>query len=77
MSVNYVVEIIRLNNVLMKENLVWEWTPLVPIQKKKLPDGKSKSVDYSNPQWNVMSSAVHPVSRSILFPLCTTYTICE
>ena len=24
----------KLNNVLMKENLVWEWTPLVLIQKK-------------------------------------------
>ena len=34
MSVSYVVEIIRLNNVLMKENLVWEWTPLALIQKK-------------------------------------------
>ena len=51
MSVSFVVEIIRLNNVLMKENLVWEWTPLVLDTKEKLPDGKSKSVDYSKPQW--------------------------
>ena len=33
MSVNYVVEIIRLNNVLMKENLFWGWTPLALTQK--------------------------------------------
>ena len=33
-SVNYVVEIRRLNNVLMKESLVWEWIPLVLTQKK-------------------------------------------
>ena len=50
MSVNYVVEIIKLNNVLMKESLVWEWIPLVLTQKKKIPDGKSKSVDCSKPQ---------------------------
>ena len=50
MSVSYVVETTSLNNVLMKENLVWEWIPLVLTQKKKLPDGKSKSVDYSKPQ---------------------------
>ena len=30
---DYVVEIIRLNNVLMKESLVWEWIPLVLTQK--------------------------------------------
>ena len=34
MSVNYVVETTKLNNVLMKENLVWEWIPLVLTQKK-------------------------------------------
>ena len=32
-SVNYVLEIIRLNNVLMKESLVWEWIPLALTQK--------------------------------------------
>ena len=34
----------------MKENSVWEWIPLVRTQRKKLPDGKSKSVDCSKPQ---------------------------
>ena len=34
MSVSFVMEIIELNNVLMKEKLVWEWTPLVLTQKK-------------------------------------------
>ena len=34
MNVNYVVETTKLNNVLMKENLVWEQIPLVLTQKK-------------------------------------------
>ena len=34
MNVNCVVETTKLNNVLMKENLVWEWIPLVLIQRK-------------------------------------------
>ena len=34
MNVNCVVETTRLNNVLMKESLVWEQIPLVLIQKK-------------------------------------------
>ena len=33
LSVNYVVEATKLNNVLMKESLVWEWIPLVLKQK--------------------------------------------
>ena len=51
MSVNYVVKIIRLNNVLMKESLVWEWDTTSSDTKEKLPDGKSKSVDCSKPYW--------------------------
>ena len=50
MSVNYVVEIIRLNSVLMKENLVLGMDTTSSDTKEKLPDGKSKSVDYSKPQ---------------------------
>ena len=34
MNVNCVVETTKLNNVLMKENLVWEQIPLVLTQKK-------------------------------------------
>ena len=34
MNVNCVVETTKLNNVLMKENLVWEWIPLVLTQRK-------------------------------------------
>ena len=34
MDVNCVVETTKLNNVLMKENLVWEWMPLVLTQRK-------------------------------------------
>ena len=50
MNVNCVVETTKLNNVLMKESLVWEQIPPVLIRKKKLPDRKSKSVDYLKTQ---------------------------
>ena len=33
LSVNYVVETMKLNNVPMKESLVWGWIPLVLTQK--------------------------------------------
>ena len=48
---NYVVEIIKLNNVLMKESFSLGMDTTSSDMKDKLPDGKSKSVDYSKPQW--------------------------
>ena len=51
MSVSYVVEIIRLTNVLMKQNFSLGMDTTSSDTKEKLPDGKSKNVDYSKPQW--------------------------
>ena len=50
LSVNYVVEITKLNNALMKESLVWEWIPLVLTQKIGSLTVRVKGVDYSKPQ---------------------------
>ena len=49
MNVSCVVETTKLNNVLMKEVSLGMDTTSSDTEEK-LPDGKSKSVDYSKPQ---------------------------
>ena len=51
LNVNYVVETMKLTNAPMKESLVWRYIDTSPNRKDRFPDGMSRSVDYSKPQW--------------------------
>ena len=50
MNVKCVVETTKLNNALMKENLVWGTDTTSSDSKEKLLNEKSKSVDYPKTQ---------------------------